>query len=125
MVNRGPYKRYEEHGSQHSVPRQTLHSCRIQERQRNENIEYSMIKSIEMLANHHQKIFRKMFQNMLKKEVESVSSIDTSLDQNSVIGSGENSGNSESSHEFEDLQADSSNEESDTEESDTNTNTDP
>lgn len=54
-----------------------------------------------------------------------MSSIDTSLDQNSDIGSGENSDNSESSHEFEDLQADSSNEESDTEESDTNTNTDP
>lgn len=54
-----------------------------------------------------------------------MSSIDTSLDQNSDIGSGENSDNSESSHEFEDIQADSSNEESDTEESDTNTNTDP
>lgn len=92
MANRGPYKRYEEHGSQHSVPRQTLHRRRVQERQRNENIgivnlddpfitpkifihqspfihssfvhnlawffvEYSMIKSIEMLANHHQKVY--------------------------------------------------------------------
>jgi hypothetical protein len=38
MANRGPYKRYEEYGSQHSVPRQTLHRRRIQERQSNENI---------------------------------------------------------------------------------------
>jgi hypothetical protein len=58
-------------------------------------------------------------------DVESVSSIDTSLDQNCDSGSDENSYHSESSPEFEDLQSESSNEEGDTEKIDNGNNTDP
>ncbi len=58
--------------------------------------------------------------NPVYLDVESVSSIDTSVDQNFDSGSGENSDHSESSDEFEDLQDETSNEESDTK-----TDTDP